>query len=154
METAMTTKIKFLHASVAGSALPAPVLASKLSNVLDLTGRTFLVSLFLISGINKIGGYEGTAAYMEAFGVPGELLPVVIGFEVLAAIAVIIGWMTRFAAALLAGFTMLAALIFHSNFSDSIEVLWFLDKLAITGGFLLLIATGPGPWSIDRRIAK
>jgi putative oxidoreductase len=59
--------------------------------------------------------------------------------------------MTRFAAALLAGFTMLAALIFHSNFSDSIEVLWFLDKLAITGGFLLLVVNGPGPWTVDRR---
>jgi putative oxidoreductase len=150
----MTTKITVLHASDAAGVQAAPTLAASIPNVVELGGRAFLVSLFLISGLNKIGAYEATTDYMNANGVPGALLPVVIGFEVLVAIAIVVGWKTRIAAFLLAGFMMLAGLIFHSNFADQTERLWFLNNVAITGGFLLLVANGAGAWSIDRRGAR
>lgn len=117
----------------------------------ELAGRFLLAVLFLLSGLDKLGsGYSATAAYMGSFGVPGALLPLVIVVEIVGALAVIVGWKTRIAASLLAGFTALAAVIFHSNFSDQIQVIMFLKNVAIVGGLLALAANGPGPISIDR----
>jgi putative oxidoreductase len=73
---------------------------------------------------------------------------------VFGAIAIILGWQTRVAALLLAGYALLAALIFHTNFANQIEMIMFLKNVSIAGGYLLLVANGPGPLSIDRRIAK
>ena len=102
----------------------------------------------------KIGSYAATAGYMDSTGVPGELLPVVIAFEVLAAIALVVGWKTRLTAFLLAGFTLLSGLVFHSNFADQMQMIMFLKNVAIAGGLLLLVANGAGPLSLDRRAAR
>jgi putative oxidoreductase len=120
----------------------------------ELAGRIFLAAIFLLSGLGKIGAYSGTAAYMSSVGVPGALLPAVIAAEVLGAIAIIVGWKTRISAFLLAGFTLLAGLVFHSNFGDQIQMIMFLKNVAIAGGFLLLVVNGAGALSLDRRLAK
>jgi putative oxidoreductase len=120
----------------------------------ELAGRIFLAAIFLISGLGKIGAYAGTAAYMASVGVPGALLPAVIAAEVLGAIAIIVGWKTRITSLLLAGFTLLSGLLFHSNFGDQLQMIMFLKNAAITGGFLLLVANGAGALSLDRRLAK
>ena len=123
----------------------------KLTNLAELAGRVLLASLFLISGLGKISAYEGTAGYMAAMGVPGALLPLVIGFEVLGAAAIIVGFQTRIVAFLLAGFSLVSALLFHANFADQIQQIMFLKNVSIAGGFLLLVAHGAGPLSLDRR---
>jgi len=125
-----------------------------LANATELVGRVLLASLFLLSGLTKLGAYSATAAYMASAGVPGALLPVVIATEVVGALAVILGWKTRIAATLLAGFSLLAAFTFHNNFADQIQMIMFLKNVSITGGFLLLTANGAGPLSIDRRLAR
>jgi putative oxidoreductase len=117
----------------------------------ELAGRVLLVALFLISGVGKIAGYAAAAAYMAAAGVPGALLPLVIATEVLGAVAIILGWHTRMIAFLLAVFTLLTAFIFHTNFADQMQMVNFLKNVSITGGFLLLVANGAGPLSLDRR---
>ena len=127
---------------------------STVKNVAELAGRSLLSVLFLLSGVGKIGAYAATAAYMSSVGVPSVLLPVVIATEVLGATAIILGWQTRIAAFLLAGYTLLAALVFHINFADQIEMIMFLKNVSIAGGFLLLVANGAGPLSLDRRLAK
>lgn len=114
-------------------------------------GRVLLAALFLVAGLGKITAYEGTAAYMASQGVPGAALPLVIGLEVLGALAIIIGWQTRLVAFLLAGFSAVSALLFHANFSDPIQQIMFLKNFAIAGGFLLLVAHGAGAWSLDAR---
>ena len=125
-----------------------------LKKIGELAGRVLLAAIFLISGLGKIGAYAGTAAFMASVGVPAALLPAVIATEVLGAVAIIIGWKTRIAALLLAGFTLVAGVIFHSNFADQIQMVMFLKNVAITGGFLLLVVNGPGTLSLDRRLAK
>jgi putative oxidoreductase len=122
--------------------------------VSELAGRIFLAAIFLITGLDKIGAYAGTAAYMASVGVPGALLPAVIALEVLGAIAIIVGWKTRITALLLAGFSLLAGVLFHGNFGEPIEMIMFLKNVAIAGGFLLLVANGAGALSLDRRLAK
>ena len=127
---------------------------STVKNASELTGRILLSVLFLLSGLGKIGAYAATAAYMSSVGVPGVLLPVVIATEVLGAIAIILGWQTRITAFLLAGYSLLTALVFHANFADQIEMIMFLKNVSIAGGLLLLVANGAGPLSLDRRLAK
>jgi putative oxidoreductase len=117
----------------------------------ELAGRFLAALIFLLSGLGKLGAYTATAAYMSSAGIPGVLLPLVIATEVLGALAVIIGWKTRFAAFLVGGFSVLAAIGFHRNLANQLELIQFLKDVSIAGGFLLLVVHGAGPLSIDRR---
>jgi putative oxidoreductase len=123
--------------------------SNTLSNLSLLTGRAMLSAMFISAGFSKIGAYAGTQAYMESVGVPGLLLPAVIALEIIGGLAVLGGFQTRIAALLLAGFTLLAAVIFHSDFSQPMQTILFTKNIAITGGFLLLYAHGPGDWSFN-----
>jgi putative oxidoreductase len=126
---------------------------STVKRVSELAGRSLLSVLFLLSGLGKIGAYAATAAYMSSVGVPSVLLPVVIATEVLGGLAIILGWQTRVTALLLAGYSLLTALVFHTNFADQIEMIMFLKNVSIAGGFLLLVVNGAGPLSVGRRLA-
>jgi putative oxidoreductase len=149
MSTSATTTTRDVSARTS-----LPPTTNTVKNIAELAGRSFLSVLFLLSGVGKIGAYAGTAAYMSSVGVPASLLPLVIATEVVGAIAIILGWQTRVTALLLAGYSLLAALIFHTNFGDQIEMIMFLKNVSIAGGFLLLVANGAGPLSLDRRLAR
>jgi putative oxidoreductase len=128
--------------------------ASIFHNLAELGGRVLLATLFLLSGAGKIGAYSAAAGYMASVGVPSALLPLVIAVEVLGSAAIIVGWHTRIVAFLLAGFSLVSALLFHTNFADQIQMLMFLKNVSIAGGFLLLVANGAGRLSLDRRASK
>lgn len=118
---------------------------------INLAGRILLAHIFLLAGLNKLGGgYAGTQAYMESVGVPGMLLPLVIALEIGGALAIILGWQTRLAAWALALFSIVAAIIFHSNFADQIQMILFMKNFSIAGGLLLLAANGAGALSLDK----
>ncbi len=117
----------------------------------NLAGRILLAHIFLLAGLNKITGYSGTQGYMEAMGVPGMLLPLVILLEIGGAVALIVGWQTRWAAYALALFSIVAAVIFHSNLADEIQMILFMKNWALAGGLLVLAANGAGAFSLDQR---
>jgi putative oxidoreductase len=123
---------------------------SKLYPWADLAARVFLAALFIVAGFGKIGGYEGTVGYMQSMGVPGALLPFVIALEIAGGVAIAVGYRTRFVAFLLAGFSILSGLFFHSPL-DPAEQTQFLKNLAIAGGFLVLVVHGAGKISLDAR---
>jgi putative oxidoreductase len=114
-------------------------------------GRVLLALMFVLAGLNKIPGYAGMQGYMESMGVPGALLPLVIALELLGGLVLMLGWHTRITAFLLAGFTLLATLIFHANIGDQTQYLFFMKNLSITGGLLMVVSHGAGPYSIDNR---
>jgi putative oxidoreductase len=114
-----------------------------------LVGRLLVAALFLIDGWSKVRGYAPAVAYMERFSVPGLLLPAVILVEVGGGLLVAIGWQTRCAALALAIFCIVAAVLFHTNFDDRNQVLHFQKDLAIAGGLLVLMAFGPGRFSVN-----
>ena len=117
----------------------------------SVVGRILLAHIFILAGLNKMGaGYAGTQGYMEAMGVPGMLLPLVILVEIGAGLALLVGWQTRWAALALAGFTVLAALIFHNKLGEQMQMILFMKNLAITGGLLLLAEHGAGAYSLDK----
>lgn len=127
---------------------------STLGALINLVGRILLIGLFLLAGISKIGAYDATAGWMSSMGVPGGLLPLVILAEVGGAVALVIGFQTRLVALLLAGFTLVSALIFHLDFADQTQFLMFFKNLSIAGGFLLLMLQGGGRFSLDARLNK
>jgi len=122
-----------------------------MEKISQFVARLFLAQIFLLSGIFKISGYEGTQGYMDAMGVPGMLLPLVILLEVGGGLAIIAGWQTRIISIALAAFTVVAAVIFHNNFSDQMQMIMFMKNIAIAGGLILLAIHGAGSYSLDSR---
>ena len=130
---------------------------SNTQHLAALAGRILLAVIFLISGFGKITGYDGTAAYMTAKGLPmvGVLLPLTILTELGGGIALAAGFKARWVALLLAGFTLLAAIIFHDFWAAEAaqkmgQQINFLKNVAITGGMLMVFAFGPGRYSVDK----
>ena len=110
--------------------------------LLDIAARILMSHIFIISGIGKITGYPGTQAYMEKMGVPGMLLPLVIITELVGGLALLFGFKIKWAAAALAGFTLLSALIFHLNMNDQMQMIQLMKNLAMTGGLLMFVRYG------------
>ncbi|HZP13146.1 MAG TPA: DoxX family protein [Nevskiaceae bacterium] len=127
---------------------------NNLEKLSDLTGRILISAIFLVSGFGKISQYAGTQAFMASAGVPGSLLPLVIALEIGGALAIIVGYKTRWAAIALAGFSIVSALIFHANFADQIQSIMFLKNVAMAGGFLVIAARGAGTLSLDARAQR
>ncbi|WP_455207409.1 DoxX family protein [Kaarinaea lacus] len=116
--------------------------------------RLFIGHIFLLAGISKIGQYAGTQGYMESMGVPGVLLPLVIILEIVGGLAIILGWQVKWTSLALAGFTIVSALIFHSNLADQMQMIMFMKNWAIAGGLLLLAIHGAGHFSLDNFLAR
>lgn len=122
-----------------------------MEKVSQLIARVFLGHIFLLAGVSKISAYEGTQGYMEAMGLPGALLPLVILLEVGGGLAIIVGWKSKWVSIALAAFTVIAAAIFHNNFADQMQMILFMKNIAITGGLMLLAVHGAGAYSLDNR---
>ena len=122
-----------------------------MSNLFDLIGRIFISLLFLINGYFKIQNYDGTLDWMESFGIPGFFLLPAIILEIAAPILIIIGYKTKFAAALLSLFCLTTALIFHTDFSNQMQITSFLKNIALAGGFLFIVVNGSKKFSFDKK---
>lgn len=124
----------------------------------SLIGRLLMALLFLPAGISKIGGFAGTVGYIASKGLP---LPQVgaglaIAVEIGASIALILGWQTRWAALILAVFTLAATVFFHNFWAMPaeqvmVQQLMFYKNIAVIGGLLTLAAWGAGALSLDAR---
>ncbi|MEO8079995.1 MAG: DoxX family protein [Caldimonas sp.] len=123
-----------------------------------LVARILLGLLFLISGIGKVGGFDGTVGYIAAKGLPMPQVVAVLTIlvELGGGLALVFGFFTRQAALALAVFTLLAAIIFHAFWAapeaqKMMQQIHFLKNLSIVGGMLMLFVTGPGAISVDAR---
>ena len=123
-----------------------------MSNILDLIGRIFISLVFLFSGINKIGNYEGTIGWMESLGMPGIFLMPAIILEVGTPILIIIGYKVKISAALLSLFCIATAIIFHNDFSNQMQFVSFMKNIALAGGFLFLVVNGAKDFSLDKKL--
>lgn len=123
----------------------------KLNPLFVLVGRILIAVLFLPAGISKIGNYSGMQQYMESGGVPGIVLPLVILLEIGGGLALIVGWQTRIAAFLLAGFCVVSGILFHFQPEDQIQMILLMKNIAVAGGLLVLVGAGAGAISLDHR---
>lgn len=118
-------------------------------HIVELIGRILLSALFLIEGIGKISMQEDVMMYMENYGIPGILFIPAVILEILFPLLLIVGYKTKLAAFAMALFTFTVAIIFHTDFSDGIQLIFFLKDLAIAGGFMIIIAYGSNKFSLD-----
>ena len=119
----------------------------------DLVGRILIAALFVVAGGGKIAAYAATQGYMQSAGVPGGLLPLVILIEVGGGLAIILGLYTRLVSVLMAGFSIVTALLFHAG-HDQVSQIMLMKNFAMAGGFLFLVANGAGKLSLDALRSK
>jgi len=118
-------------------------------HILEFIGRLLLSALFLVEGFGKISIQQDVIMYMEDYGVPGILFAPATVLEILFPLLLIVGYKTKWAASIMALFTFAVAIIFHTNFSEGMQMIFFLKDLAIAGGFMIILAYGPGKFSLD-----
>ena len=122
-----------------------------MTGIVQLIGRIMLALIFILAGAGKITDPAGTVGYMQSAGLPSLLLWPTIALELIGGIALAVGYKTRLVAFALAGFSVLASVLFHTNFGDEMQMYMFMKNIAIAGGLLLLATGGHTAFSIDNR---
>ena len=117
--------------------------------IIEFFARIFLSLLFLIEGIRKISIQESVIMYMEDYGVPEILFIPSIILEILFPLMIIVGYKTKLAALILSIFTFAVAIIFHTDFYEDMQMVFFLKDLAIAGGFMMIFFYGANKISLD-----
>lgn len=124
-------------------------------NMLSLVGRVLLAVLFIPAGFAKIAGFAGTAGYIASKGlpVPEVLTALTIAIELGLGILLLVGWQARWAALGLALFTLIITPLFHNFWAmppdqQMMQQQAFFKNLAIVGGLLMVVAFGPGGFSL------
>ncbi len=126
-----------------------------------LLGRIAIAAIFLVSGSAKLFDVAGTAAHMSAVGIPyPETLAMFAGVvEVLGALSLIFGALTRIGSIGLILFMIPTTLLFHGFWmfegdEQRMQMAQFLKNIGIAGGLILLISFGPGRYSIDSLLRR
>jgi putative oxidoreductase len=127
--------------------------ASTSGSVAILVGRILLAVMFVLAGFAKLTDIAGTAGWFGSIGLPAPtIVAVLVGLlELVAGLAIVVGFQTRIAAFALAAFTIGATLIAHLNFADMTQFLFFQKNFAVVGGLLILAFAGAGSLSVDAR---
>jgi len=133
-------------------------MSQSMQSSFTLIGRLLLAALFLPAGLGKLAGFSGTVGYIASVGLPLPTLAAALAaaVEIIAGLALVLGWGTRWAAAALALFTLVATFAFHAFWSlpaaqQMMQQLIFSKNIAVVGGLLVLAAFGAGAWSVDAR---
>ncbi len=123
------------------------------NNLILLVGRILLSVMFILAGLQKFGGIEGTAGYIGSVGLPAPtaLAWLAAIFETLVGIAILVGFQTKAAALLLAAFCVFTGFAFHYAPADQMQMIMFMKNVTIAGGLLALFVAGPGALSVDAR---
>ena len=113
--------------------------------------RLLMSSLFVWDGIVQLRNPSGTAQYFASVHVPlpNVAIWISIPIHLLGGMAVLVGFKTRWAAALLALLCVGTAFGVHLPIGDEDNMIRFYKNLVMTGGFLYVIAFGAGAVSID-----
>jgi putative oxidoreductase len=128
------------------------------ADLLILIGRILVGQLFVVSGWGKLFAMSAFGAGLVKNGVPegmaGVLSVVAPCVEFFGGIAIVLGVAIRWTAPLMLLFTIIAAFVGH-RYWEAAEAarrgqeVNFYKNVTIIGGFLFLIVTGGGRFSID-----
>ena len=123
-----------------------------MNNIAILLGRVMMSAIFIEGGIRKAMAPAATLASFAKLSLPNPPLAfgVTVAIEVLAGLAVLVGWKTRWAALVLAAWCIATALVAHFHPGDKGQMIHFMKNVSMSGGFLVLFAMGAGRFSIDR----
>lgn len=119
--------------------------------ITTLVARILLALLFIMAGIGKLSDVQSFTGYLVSGGLPAILAWPSILLEIVGGIAILVGYQTRITAPALAAFSVAAAVLYHFDPSNQLEMAMFMKNFAIAGGFLLLTVSGAGAYSIDAK---
>ncbi|MFV1876975.1 DoxX family protein [Nioella sp.] len=117
-------------------------------------GRILMALIFVVAGFGKLGDVQGFAGYMASGGIPAILAWPAVLFEILAGLALLVGFMTRPVALALAAFSIVTAFLYHFDMGNQMQQIMFLKNLAMAGGYLVIAAHGAGALSLDNRLGR
>jgi putative oxidoreductase len=120
-------------------------------NLAILAGRILLAVIMVVGGYGKLMAAGPTQAYITASGLPVPSLAYAVSvfIELVVGLAFAAGLLTRASALVLAGWCLVTAAIFHSDFGDHAQQIQLLKNMAMAGGFLYAYAAGGGAFSLD-----
>lgn len=118
-----------------------------------IIARLFIATLFLLSGVGKIFGFEGSVGFAASVGMPFPEVAIVLAIilEIFGGLSLVFGYKILYGAKALFIYTLVANLFFHTNFSDQMEMIAFLKNLSIMGGLIYVMLYGAGPYSVGGR---
>ena len=127
------------------------------AGTLLLLARILLSAMFLSSGYSALSDVAGTASYFAGLGLgPASLLAWAVGiFEIVAGALLVVGFLTRPTAVLLAVFSVVASFLGHYGQGGDDAMAAFmhsqalLKDIAVAGGMIALAIHGPGRLSMD-----
>lgn len=132
------------------------------SGIINLIGRILLASVFLQTAlVNKIPKFDQVVQQMAQEGVPmpSVMLLGAVVFLLAGSLSLIVGFQARTGAVLLLIFTIAGTWFFHDFWTCTDPALMqehlkeFMKNLSISGGLLLILANGPGAFSLDSKPA-
>lgn len=115
-----------------------------------LIARILIGGFFLLAGLGKLGDVAGFTGHLTSGGLPAFLAWPAILFEIAVGLAVVVGFQARLAALAGAIFCVVAALLYHNNLADQMQMVMFFKNFAIAGGFLMIFANGAGALAVDK----
>jgi putative oxidoreductase len=131
-------------------------IATDAQDPLLLIARMLLGAIFIWSGFGKLMNLDGFITSLANQGVPMAPVLGIVGpcVEFFGGLAIVLGAWTRPAAILMVVFTACATLIAHRYWEAPeaqrvAQQIQFMKNVAIIGGFVALIAAGPGRFSVD-----
>jgi putative oxidoreductase len=124
-----------------------------------LVGRLLMASLFLPSGFRKAMGFAGFSASLKGLPYPELWAFAAVAAELGGGLALVIGFLPRWTAAVLIAFTAVATWRAHRYWTFSgparaPQEIQFFKNLAISGGLLFYFVSGPGNWSWRRGMGQ
>lgn len=126
-----------------------------------LLGRVLLAAIFIVSGFAKFTDPASTVGHMSSVGIgnPEVLVYVAGAAELLGGLALVFGFLTRLAALGLMILLVVITYYFHRFWTMpaaevAMQQVQFMKNLAILGGLAMVVAMGPGRYSIDARLRR
>ncbi len=126
-----------------------------LNSYLPVLARLLMCSLFIWDGVLQLRNPAAAVDYFTSLNVPVPHIAVWVSIAVhlLAGAAILIGFMTRWAAALLILLCLGTAFGVHLRAGDMDNMMNFYKNLVMAGGFLYVINFGAGAISFDESVA-
>ncbi|MBR0987160.1 DoxX family protein [Bradyrhizobium liaoningense] len=135
--------------------------ATSNADLLILIGRILLAWVFVGSAYGALSNFSGSVGYFRSLNLPVPQLftTTTVILEILISVGLILGIGTRYCAILIFLFVLSATAIAHRYWEYPAgpqqigQYNNFLKNISISGGALLILVTGGGRFSLDRRLA-
>lgn len=121
-------------------------------SIVLLVARILMCGLFIWDGVLQLRNPAAAAEYFNSVHVPLYTIAVwpSVALHLLAGAAILIGFKTRWAAAVLALFCLATAFGVHLPAGDLDNMTHFYKNMVMAGGFLYVMMFGAGAFSVDR----